>query len=323
MAQDLPHDAADQIVPVLDGEAVQIIGAKAAEQARVPGRLAAAVTGEVSRVVDYVGKLVPDLLRLIQQVRGEQAFHVVMRGNIGDLKTAGNGLVHAWTQGANGRFGEQALLRAADFDPAALLALSDLATKAMLLQIAVKIDEVHETVRHVAGLIRSQQLGRLVGAIGEYKTIQALIDEDMRHQRINILASAIRMEVGAAQEILAADLLQMPESTTHIVWDGWGGSQQEQLANQWKDHARTLALIFEGMRVAVLCNLEVGESGAALVASEDLLQRVRSLDLQSAASKASALTQTKGTGRRWSFWRMLCAGFVQRKGFGSPLWSRM
>ena len=77
----------DGAVPVLPAEPVAIPSPTEAEAARVPPTVAESLLGDAMRLLDTLGRVEPDLLRLLKETQGEKLFHVVMEGRIEDLKT--------------------------------------------------------------------------------------------------------------------------------------------------------------------------------------------------------------------------------------------
>jgi hypothetical protein len=86
--------------------------------------------------------------------------------------------------------------------------------------------------------------------------------------------------------MLKVELDGMPEAKTSFIGDGWRAGTHKNIAEQWKSHSHALALILEGVRVAVLCHLELGERDAAMHAFEALLRDLDGLKMPLAAKRS-------------------------------------
>lgn len=263
-------------------EPVSLIPTGAAKAADLPHPILERLEREAGNLLRSLVQLGPDATRLLKTLKDGEAFHVVMQGRTGDLKKAGDGLLHAWVQDSAGKFKEQALLRPAGLDPAALSALSGLAINAMLLELAAKMDAIHGDVRNVKALLQAQFDGELLGAVRQYPTVCRMSDDAQRKAALTQLAGDLHKLIAGALERLRAELAEQPSAAKTPP----PALSDDEVARTWAGLRQRFALALQGIRILIFCYLDLGEAEAAQQAMEQMLDHLSEIDFTSAASNA-------------------------------------
>ncbi|WP_128080186.1 hypothetical protein [Roseicella frigidaeris] len=261
---------------------VPLIPTGAAKAADVPPPILERLERQAAGLLRSLVQLAPDAARLLKTLKDGEAFHVVMQGRTGDLKKAGDGLLHAWVQDGAGKFKEQALLRPAGLDPAALSALSGLAINAMLLELAAKMDALHGDVRNVKALLQAQFDGELLGAVRQYPTVCRMSDDAQRKAALTQLAGDLHKLIAGALERVSVELARQPSSTKTLP----ATLTDDDVARTWDGLRQRMALALQGIRTLIFCYQDLGEVDAAQHALEQMLDHLAKLDFPGAASKA-------------------------------------
>lgn len=261
---------------------VPLIPTGAAKAADLPPPILERLERQAAGLLRSLVQLGPDAARLLKTLKDGEAFHVVMQGRTGDLKKAGDGLLHAWVQDGSGKFKEQALLRPAGLDPAALSALSGLAINAMLLELAAKMDALHVDVRSVKALLQAQFDGELLGAVRQYPTICRMSDDAQRKAALTQLAGDLHKLIAGALERLSVELARQPSSTKTLP----ATLTDDDLTRTWDALRQRMALAVQGIRTLIFCYQDLEERDAAQHALEQMLDHLSKLDFSGAASKA-------------------------------------